>query len=100
MAVSTVVTLSNAGSEPTETTSLLGRRDSKSDSLSSITEDQTAVTTPGSVSHGSKSDRGSVEGNDVEASEGDEPVNPLFEGNPEMLAKMHLLFPAIALGVC
>jgi hypothetical protein len=85
---------------PNETTSLLDQRDSQSDSSSIINDTPTATTTPSSLSNGSKSGGGSVNGgSDVEAGEVEEPENPLFEGNPEMLAKMHLLFPAIALGV-
>lgn len=35
---------------------------------------------------------------DEEAGEVEE-ANPLFEGNPEMAAKMHLLLPAVGIGV-
>jgi hypothetical protein len=36
---------------------------------------------------------------DEEAGEGDEPVNPLYEGLPEAAARLHILAPAVAIGV-
>jgi hypothetical protein len=85
---------------PTETTALPGRRNSKSSSSSIANNTSTAAATLSSLSNESNPKKGSSNGgSDVEAGEVDEPKNPLFERNSEMLAKMHFLFPATALGV-
>jgi hypothetical protein len=100
MAVPAIDISGKAEPEPTETTSLL-RRDGHSNpsSSGSVTP---IVTGPSSISSAPEPNYGIVGGSgDVEAGELREPaVNPMFEGDPEMLAKMHLLFPALAIGVC
>jgi hypothetical protein len=71
-------------SEPTETTSLLQNSDTNGNGT---TKSNGVVIDP--------ERGGGDEGEDGEEVE----VNPLHEGNAEMVKKMHLLFPAVCIGV-
>lgn len=80
----------NGAAEPTETSSLLSKSTPK------------LVDVPGPEANGLVVGKGSV-GRDVEAGDSGDAENeensPLFQGNPEMARRMHLLFPAVAIGV-
>ncbi|KAF4627847.1 hypothetical protein G7Y89_g10304 [Cudoniella acicularis] len=79
---------------PDETTSLLGKDTPESTRNSSYES---------VASSGVRNGKGKgVEGDVVDEEAGeveDESENPLFEGNSEMMARMHWLFPAISIGI-
>jgi hypothetical protein len=78
---------------PTETTSLIPKNGilpvepSLNESIPSRTHGNGAGTSP------------STGTTDEENGAAAQPENPLFEGQPEVVQKMYLLFPAVALGV-
>jgi hypothetical protein len=90
---------SGDASPATETTSLLGN-DTQASSSSSITSTPNGALESNGLSSGAKiGNRDEEGGSDKEVGEAEQAENPLFKGNPEMLAKMHYLLPAIAIGV-
>ena len=90
------MTLSNGHTEPTETSPLLGKDVSAGIGASSIlAPNGTIQESPAKAANGVQTDGA----RDEEAGEGEEPVNPLFEGLPEAAARLHILAPAVAIGV-
>jgi len=86
---------SNGHAAPTETSPLLSKDVSAGIGASSIlTPNGTVQESPAKV-NGVQTDAAQ----DEEAGEGEEPVNPLFEGLPEAAARLHILAPAVAIGV-
>ncbi|RDL40614.1 MFS general substrate transporter [Venustampulla echinocandica] len=84
--------------EPTERTSLLRGK------ITPISQRDVGAITPDSI----LSANGSIKGTKIRDDDADtdeeigaveEAENPLFEGNAEVMQKMHLLFPAICIGV-
>jgi hypothetical protein len=91
---------SNGTTEPSESTTLLGK-DAIKPIDPSLSEDGNANGNGyGGIGDSSKSG-GSIVDEEVDAEHGEveQADNPLFEGNAEMAKKMHLLFPAVAIGV-
>jgi hypothetical protein len=82
------MTPSNGLTEPTETSPLLG--DSSIPAPNGTIQEPPAKAANGMQTDGAQ---------DEEAGEGDEPVNPLFEGLPDAAARLHILAPAVAIGV-
>lgn len=85
--------------EPTERTSLLG------ESIAPISQSDARATAANGVLGASgpikRANIGDGDGDtDEEAGAAEEVENPMFEGNPEVMRKMHLLFPVVCIGVC
>lgn len=84
---------SNGNAEPNERTSLLSKDIPKpiEPSLGDSITPETSVNGNGST----------LKNDDRDEEEGqvDEGENPMFEGNPKVATKMHLLFPAVSIGV-
>jgi hypothetical protein len=88
--------LSNGHAEPTETSPLLGKDVSAGIGASSIpAPNGTIQESPAKAVNSVQTDGAQ----DEEAGEGEEPVNPLFEGLPDAAARLHILAPAVAIGV-
>ena len=88
--------LSNGHPEPTEASPLLGKDVSARIGASSIpAPNSTIQESPVKAANGVQTDGGQHE----EAGEGEEPVNPLFDGLPNAAARLHILAPAVAIGV-
>lgn len=91
---------SNGTTEPSERTSLLSK-DAIKPIEPSLSEGGNANGNGyGGIGDSSKSG-GSIVDEEVDAENGEveQTENPMFEGNSEMARKMHLLFPAVAIGV-
>jgi hypothetical protein len=88
--------LSNGQAEPTETSPLLGKGVSAGIGASSIPAPNGTIQQPPAKAANSVLTDGA---RDEEAGEGEEPVNPLFEGLPDAVARLHILAPAVAIGV-
>src|SRR5277367_6673172 len=88
--------LSSGHAEPTETSPLLRKDASAGIGASSIpAPNSTIQETPVKAANSVQTDGA----RDEEAGEGEEPVNPLFEGLPDAAARLHILVPAVAIGV-
>jgi hypothetical protein len=88
--------LSDGHAEPTETSPLLGKGVSAEIGASSIpAPNGTIQESPAKATNGLQTDGAQ----DEEAGEGEEPVNPLFEGLPDAVARLHILAPAVGIGV-
>lgn len=87
---------SNGHAAPSETSPLLSKDLAARTEASSIpTLNGTLQESPAKAANGVQTDGAQ----DEEAGEGDEPVNPLFEGLPDAAARLHILAPAVAIGV-
>jgi len=82
---------SNGNANPTETTSLLCK-----DAPRPV--DPQLCESNGNLA-GSRVFADPAKNVDEEVGEVEEPENPLFTGQPEAAQRMHLLFPAVAIGV-
>jgi hypothetical protein len=90
------MTGSNGAAHPTETSPLLGKDVSAVIGTSSIAHSNgTVQESPTKVANGAPTDGAQ----DEEAGEGEEPVNPLHEGLPDVAEKLRILTPAVAIGV-
>lgn len=90
------MTVFNGPSEPTEESPLLGKDPSTAASASSIAlPNDTIRESPAKTANGPQTEDAQAE----EVGEGEEPVNPMFEGLPEVAAQLHILIPAVAIGV-
>jgi len=88
--------LSDGDAEPTETSPLLGKDVSAGIGASSIpVPNGTIQESPAKAANGLQADGAW----DEEAGEEEEPVNPLFEGIPDAVARLHILAPAVGIGV-
>jgi hypothetical protein len=79
--------------EATETSPLLGTDDAKRSKDASLTKSTNG--TVDTVAFGSQNDGAE----DEENGEAEEVVNPIFEGIPEVAARLHWLLPAVGIGV-
>ena len=82
---------SNGAAEATETTALL-KKDTPIPVEAPVGEANVDLTSNGNAGDGDV-EAGNVEG------DGEPQENPLFEGQPETRQQLHLLMPALALGV-
>jgi hypothetical protein len=88
------MTASNEAAQPTETSPLLGKDVTTAIGASSIpSANGTIQDSPAKVANGAATDGA----RDEEA--GEEPVNPLHEGLPDVAEKLKILAPAVAIGV-
>lgn len=86
--------LSSERAEPSETSPLL-EADTKKPLGASLGTLPNGTSVAAAAAGGSQGD--GVE--DEEAGETEEVVNPIFEGLPEVAARLHLLLPAVGVGV-
>jgi hypothetical protein len=88
---------SNGHVEPTETSPLLASASASTSAV--ITTSPNGVINESSAKpiNGAAQTDGSA---DEEAGGSEEPDNPIFEGMPEVAARLHILTPAVAIGVC
>lgn len=84
---------SNGTTEPNERTSLLSK-----DDLKQPIDPSLSISANGE-GHSNGSGPYVDEGSDEEAGSVEEQENPLYEGQPEMVQRMYLLFPAVSIGV-
>ncbi len=90
------MTISNEHVEPTETSPLLGKDVSTSlENTSNPLPNGTSQALPAGLADGPQRDGAE----DEETGEVEEPENQLFEGLPEVAARLHILVPAVAIGV-
>lgn len=88
--------VSNEAALATETSPLLGKDVAAVTGASSFASPNgTIQESPAKVINGAPTDR--VQ--DEEAGEEEEPVNPLHEGLPDVAEKLHILAPAVGIGV-
>jgi hypothetical protein len=93
---------SNSTTEPSERTTLLSKdtiNPTDSPLSDSINPDENANGNGYGGVRGSSKSGGSGGGSIVDQERGEIEEATLFEGNAEMAKKMHLLFPAVAIGV-
>jgi hypothetical protein len=89
--------VSNGQAKPTETSPLLAKDTSSSTTSSSATPPNgTSDASDASASNGSAHPN---ESGDEETGDPEEPHNPIFVGLPDVAARLHILAPAVAIGV-
>src|ERR1700722_15439168 len=90
------MTVHNGHSGPTETSPLLSKDISTSSENSpDPLPDGTSQTSSTRLANGAQTDGAG----DDETGEIEESGNPIFEGLPEVVARLHILVPAVAIGV-
>jgi len=90
------MSVSNGHADPTETSPLLGKDISAGIGASSTPASNGTIQEPPAKAANDAETDGA---RDEEAGEGEEPANPLFEGLPDAAARLHILTPAVAIGV-
>jgi hypothetical protein len=86
---------SNGQVEPTETSPLLAKDVATPASASAPTD----ISSHGVIKDSTTAPINGAPTDEEAAGDADEPHNPIFEGMPEVAARLHILTPAVAIGV-